>query len=127
MRNISTDPDGYGPEDIVARLKRCIDTGIYGIDYTISSRDKNEELFEKYVITENDRIDVLRKLTVNDYEGWERSDNPDYPQDIVHFFHYKLLLFLRGVEEADKRTVNLYIKLSWTKPEGLLVIISFHE
>ena len=127
MRSSSTDPDGYRPEDVVARLKRCLDSGIYGYDYTIIARDINEDLLEKYVLTENDRIDILKKLSVDDYDGWKNSDNPEYLNDIIHFFHHKVVLIPRGIEDAEKIDVNLYIKLTWTKPESVLIIISFHE
>ena len=127
MRSSSTDPDGYRPEDVVARLIRCLESGIYGYDYTIIARDINEELLEKYVLTENDRLDILKKLTINDYDGWKKSDNPEYRDDIIHFFHHKVALFPRGIEDAETQDVNLYIKLTWTKPGSVLIVISFHE
>ena len=67
MDKCEKDPDGYGPDDIVAKLRRYIDSGRNGIDYTFLYRDKNEEFFSKYIITENDRIDILRKLTTDNY------------------------------------------------------------
>jgi hypothetical protein len=43
MKSLDPDPYGYGPDDIIERLTRCISSGIYGIDYTIDSRPENEE------------------------------------------------------------------------------------
>ena len=45
MKQKTIDPDGYSPNDIVDRLHRCIDSGIYGMDYTILARNKNDVLY----------------------------------------------------------------------------------
>ncbi len=127
MGNISADPDGYRPSDVVSRLRRCIKQGCYGIDYTIIPRDKNEALLERYIMTEEDRIGVLLQLTVEEYDGWDMSDNPDFPNDLVYLFHHEIELMQRGEEDSQSRIVKLYIKVTWTKPEGVLIIISFHE
>ena len=121
------DPKGYGPDGVVERLKRCIETGIYGIDYTIIPRPKNEELLEKYVLNEDGRNNILKSLTTNDYEGWEYSDNVEYKKDVVHIFHREVQLIPRGIEEAKACRVKLYIKLTWTSQDGILIIISFHD
>ena len=125
--NMTKDPDGYGPSDIVSRLHRSIENGIYGIDYTIIPRDKNELLIENYVIDEAYRITVLRDLTIQDYDGWELSNQALYPNDVVHLFHRNVSLIPRGIEDATPCSVSLYIKMTWTKQGGLLIIISFHD
>lgn len=127
MGTHSTDPDGYSPGDIISRLQQCIETGTYGLDYTILPREENEKFFEKYLISEHDRINILRKLNVYDYAGWDYSDNPEHPKDIVHFFHYTSKLIPRGEPDAELRSVKLYIKITWTKPGAVLIIISFHD
>ena len=48
MGQKTVDPNGYGPGDILNRLHLVIDSGTYGLDYTIKLRDKNEALFEKF-------------------------------------------------------------------------------
>ena len=127
MGSLSTDPDGYGPKDIVDRLRRCIETGVYGIDYTILARDKNEELIDKYIISEADRIDILRGLSIDNYDGWDYSNNNDFSKDIIHKFHQVVSLLPRGIEDAVACDFKLYIKLTWTKSGEILIIISFHD
>lgn len=128
MDKCEKDPDGYGPDDIVAKLRRYIDSGRNGIDYTFLYRDKNEEFFSKYIITENDRIDILRKLTIDNYSGWEYSDNPNFPRDIVHVFKYAASFIPMGIEDAPSEMVRLYIKITWSKYQNnILLIISFHD
>ena len=127
MKSKTVDPDGYSPNDIIDRLHRCIDSGIYGLDYTISARDKNEAFYEQYCITEEERKKILRNLTVENHDGWELSNDSDFPKDVIHFFHYSTKLFPRGIEEAVLQDVKLYIKLTWTKEGNILIIISFHD
>ena len=127
MKQKTIDPDGYSPNDIVDRLHRCIDSGIYGMDYTILARDKNEEFYQHYCITQDERIAILRRLTEINYDGWELSNEPSHPKDVIHFFHSSAQLFPRGVEDAPLQKVCLYIKLTWTKPGNCLIVISFHD
>lgn len=128
MKSFDTDPNGYGPDDIVDRLHRCIDSGVYGIDYTIIARPKNEDFFSKFIITEKERIAILRNLTIDNYDGWEISDNEDFPKDVIHFFHYSDSFIPRGIEDGASQTIRLYIKLTWSRQmENVLIIISFHD
>ncbi len=127
MAAILADPDGYSPSDIIKRLHTCIDSGTYGLDYIIDCRDKNEEFFQEYIISENDRIEILKKLSIEHYVRWEYSNNPRYPNDIVHIFLYSTHLRQRGVEDAPERLVRIYIKVTWAKPVGVLIVISFHD
>ncbi len=128
MKKNETDPDGYSPNDVIARLKRYLDSGCSGIDYTFLYRDKNENFFSKYLITESDRVKILKELTTDDYDGWEFSDNPEFPKDIVHVFRCIRAFVPRGIENAASENIGLYIKFTWTKYENnMLLIISFHD
>ena len=127
MRHTTKDPDGYEPGDVVIRLRYCIDHGTRGIDYTILPRPENETFFQKYVISDDERIAIRRRLTSEDYEGWDYSKNADHPDDIVHVFKTQAMLFPRGKEDAEQEVVILYIKLTWGKPEGVMIVISFHD
>ncbi len=43
MDNDNRDPDGYTPDDIVDRLHRTVQNGVYGIDYTVNPGDKEQK------------------------------------------------------------------------------------
>ena len=97
---------------------------------------KFEDIFEKFNVDINmEKIIYLenwtsseRKLTIDDYDGWEISDNEDFPKDVIHFFHYSDSFIPRGVEDGASQTIRLYIKLTWSRQmENVLIIISFHD
>ena len=127
MNETSKDPNGYSPGDVIARLQRCMNSGIEGLDYTFKQRDKNEKLFREYNITTKKRREIVASLTEEDFIKWEYSDNESF-HGIVYFFEKTVELIPRYVEDAKETRVELYIKLSWTdEMSGVLVIISFHE
>lgn len=127
MNDLMKDPNGYGPGEIVARLQRCICSGVEGIDYTFIPRDKNEALFRQYNIDSKKRRDIVSSLTVDDFVKWDYSNNTSF-NGIVYIFEKKVKLFPRYIEDAKETDVELYIKLSWNdETNGILVIISFHE
>ena len=76
----------YKPENIIARLRQTVNTGRFGIDYTICRRDKNNLLREKYIIDDSKIKNILINLSVDDYISSEPSDNEEFPDDIVHKF-----------------------------------------
>lgn len=128
MNTTSPDPNGYSPKDIISRLHRYIYSGVYGIDYTIIPRFNNEDFFERYLITEEDRICILKNLEIENYRGWDYSDHPNFPNDIVYFFSYPISLIPRGIEHASKEYLELYIKITWPQSQNsFMLIISFHD
>ena len=118
------------PEKIVEKLRQTINTGKFGIDYTIIPRDKNNSLREKYIIDDYKIKEILLDLTVDDYIKTELSTNKGFPDDIVHFFKKDVCLILRFFDNnIEQQKVKLYIKFTWTKTikKGNLIFISFHE
>lgn len=92
--------------------------------YTVSSRDKNEKLFQDYIFSEQMREEILLDLCVEDF--CEVLDN-DHPR----FAHEKLYVFGKDIQllpryGGDERIVSLYIKFN--KLENLYcIVVSFHE
>lgn len=118
---------GFEPETIIKRLRYTIKNGKYGVDYTISRREKNNRLREEYLIDDAKITYILNELSVEDYVKSENSINEDYLDDVVHVFEkvVPLIRRYRGIEVTD---VRLYIKLTWTKiDKRKMIIISFHE
>lgn len=92
--------------------------------YTVSQREKNEQLFIDYIFTEQRREEILLDLCVDDFCEAVNNEHPQYAHEILYVFGKNVKLLPRyGGEE---RTVSLYIKFN--KLENLYcIIVSFHE
>ena len=118
----------YKPENIIARLRQTVNTGRFGIDYTICRRDKNNLLREKYIIDDSKIKNILINLSVDDYISSEPSDNEEFPDDIVHKFISNVRLLNRYSTDIEPVNVRLYIKFTWSISQNKrMIIISFHE
>lgn len=118
----------YKPENIIARLRQTVNTGRFGIDYTICCRDKNKLLRENYIIDDNKIKTILLNLTVDDYISSEPSDNENFPDDIVHKFISNVKLIQKYSTDIEPVDVKLYIKFTWSvSMNKKMIIISFHE
>lgn len=92
--------------------------------YTVSPREKNEQLFIDYIFTEQRREEILLDLCVDDFCEAVNNEHQQYAHEILYVFGKNVKLLPRyGGEE---RTVSLYIKFN--KLENLYcIIVSFHE
>ena len=127
MDNDNRDPDGYTPDDIVDRLHRTVQNGVYGIDYTVNPGDKEQKLRDEYIVDDNLIAKILCSLRKENWKYYEFSNKKGREKDIVHFFEISYLLRPRLKEEAHEESVVLYIKITWAKPDNNLFVISFHE
>ena len=116
------------PEEIINRLRQTIRNGKLGKDYTIKPREKNNLLREQYLISDEKIDEILLALVASDYLGTEDSINNDYSEDVIHKFKKDVSLIPRYSESIERKSVRLYIKLTWTESEyGKMIIISFHK
>lgn len=117
----------YNSETIIRRIKRTIQNGEFGIDYTISKRDKNEYLKQDYNINDEKIIQILMDLEPENFIKAEKSNNSRHPDDIIFVFKKKVLLMPRWIEHAEYCNVMIYIKITWPEGQDSMFIISFHE
>lgn len=104
----------------IEEVKKAIREG----RYKVSPREKNEELFLDYIISETEREEILLGLCVEDFCEAKQNDHPGYPEEIVYIFGKDVELMPRF--GGDIKTVSLYIKFN--KLDNMYVIvISFHE
>lgn len=116
------------PETIIDKLRQTVNTGKYGINYTICRRDKNNLLRERYWVDDYKIKAILLGLTENDYISSEPSDNKDYPDDTVHVFITEVQLLRKFSTNTNYVNVRLYIKFTWSNSlNQKMLIISFHE
>lgn len=92
--------------------------------YTVSPREKNEQLFIDFVFSEKMREDILLSLCVEDFCGAVNNEHPRFSHEILFVFGKNVQLLPRY--GGKERMVSLYIKFN--KLENLYcVVISFHE
>ena len=115
------------PENIIDRLKNTIQNGEFGIDYTISQRDKNKQLKQDYNLTDEKIIKILKDLEPENFIKTEPSNNLRHPNDTVYIFKKNVMLMPRWIEYAEYCNVRIYIKITWPDEQNSMFIISFHE
>lgn len=72
------------PENIIRRIKETIQKGKFGIDFTISKREKNEYLKQQYNINDDKIIEIMMDLETKDFIKKEKSNNLLHPEDIIY-------------------------------------------
>lgn len=92
--------------------------------YTVSPREKNEQLFIDYVFTEQKREEILLNLDIEDFCGAVNNDHPKFSHEILYIFGRDVRLLSRF--GGGEKKVSLYIKFN--KLENLYcIVVSFHE
>lgn len=92
--------------------------------YQVSARDKNEQLFVDYNITEKMREEILLDLQVEDFCEAVNNEHPKFSYEILYVFGKDVDLLPRF--GGKEKSVSLYIKFN--KLENLYcIVISFHE
>lgn len=117
----------HNTENVIKRIKRTIQNGRFGTDYTIAKRDKNENLKQDYNLNDKKIIQILMDLEPENFIKTEKSNNSRHPDDIIFVFKKKVLLMPRWIENAEYCHVIIYIKITWPKGKDSMFIISFHE
>ena len=107
-------------ERYLSDVKEAIRKG----NYTVSARDKNNQLFLDYIINEQKRTEILLDLTVEDFSEVVNNEHPNFAHELLYIFGKDIKLTPRfgGAE----RSVSLYIKFNKLKNMNVIVI-SFHE
>lgn len=100
------------PENIIRRIKETIQNGTFGIDFTISKREKNEYLKQEYNINDDKIIQIMMDLEPKNFIKKEKSNNLKHPEDMIYVFKKSVLLMPKWVEDAEYCPVMIYIKIT---------------
>ena len=109
-------------QDYLENIKSILDSnGRLVIQF---DKYKNNTFKYLYKITKKDVEEVLRTLTVNDFEKKELSKNNNYINRELYFFSS-----IRTYTAANGRedTMKLYIKIDLYDDKNMIVVVSFHE
>lgn len=90
-----------------------------------SIRDKNNDFDKCYPLKHNDKIEILRSLSVNDCVKIAPNLNSNYHECDVYIFIKESNLIVYGEED----TIRLYIKMYLIEQVHFdkIIVISFHK
>ena len=92
--------------------------------YQIAPRPKNRELLTEYIISEEEELAIIKRLTPMDFSNAIPNDHKGREYETLYIFGKDISLLERfGNRE---RTVSLYIKFNKISDQYVFVI-SFHE
>ena len=104
-------------------VKEAINAGRYRIAMN-ENRQDNRDLFVDYVISEEQRKQILLSLEAADFSEIKHNTHKGYGHELLYVFGKDVKLLNRFGSEEEQ--VSLYIKFN--KLESLYVIvISFHK
>ncbi len=104
-------------------VKEAINAGRYRIAMN-ENRQDNRDLFVDYVISEEQRKQILLSLEAADFSEIRHNTHKGYEHELLYVFGKDVKLLNRFGSEEEQ--VSLYIKFN--KLESLYVIvISFHK
>ena len=110
-------------EKYLEDVKEAINAGRYRIAMN-ENRQDNRELFVDYVISEEQRKQILLSLEAADFSEIRHNTHKGYEHELLYVFGKDVKLLNRFGSEEEQ--VSLYIKFN--KLESLYVIvISFHK
>ena len=110
-------------EKYLEDVKEAINAGRYRIAMN-ENRQDNQDLFVDYVISEEQRKQILLSLEAADFSEIKHNTHKGYEHELLYVFGKDVKLLNRFGSEEEQ--VSLYIKFN--RLESLYVIvISFHK
>ncbi len=103
------------------RAKGILATG----DFKVEKNYKNNAFDDEFPLKHEDKLQILRSLTVEDCFKIAPNDNLRYEEAEVYFFTKNAKLFSFGEEEIVALYLKMYI--TETKFGEMIVVISFHR
>ena len=92
--------------------------------FQISPRQKNQDIYKRYVFTEDDAKKVILSLSTKDFSDVVRNEHPKHREEILYIFGKDIKLLSRFEETEEE--VSLYIKFNKLANQ-FLIVISFHK
>lgn len=109
----------------IAKYLREVKLAVRQNRYTISkNRQKNNDLFITYVLSEEKAKKILLSLKITDFSERLQNHHPGYEHEQLYVFGKDVMLLQRFGNAAT--LVSLYIKFNKLK-NCYVIVISFHE
>lgn len=104
------------------RAKALFPTG----QYTFAMSEKNRALDDEFNLRDQEKVAILKSLTVEDCVEIRQNDNIRYPDADIFIFEKQLNLESYGEEFPVTLYIKDYIALMKSNME-MVVVISFHR
>ncbi len=92
--------------------------------YQIAPRQKNKEIFQDFVFTEEDAKGVLLSLAPDDFSTMVKNEHPKHPEEMLYIFGKEVILLPKF--GGRERKIPLYIKIN-KLANHYVVVISLHK
>ena len=92
--------------------------------YVIDARDKNDEIYDEYLLSKEKSEQILLSLTADDFSEIVRYKNKK-GEYVPHYVFGKEVIMTPRYRMRDEK-VSLYIKFN-KRDDMFVVVVSFHE
>lgn len=110
-------------EKYLEEVKTAINAGRYRVEMS-DKRQDNQDLFMDYVITEEQRKQILLSLTPMDFSEIRLNDHKGFEHEMLYVFGKDVNLLCRF--GSGEEQVSLYIKFNKLESR-YVIVISFHK
>ncbi len=110
-------------EKYLEEVKTAINAGRYRVEMN-DKRQDNQDLFMDYVITEEQRKQILLSLTPMDFSEIRLNDHKGFEHELLYVFGKDVNLLRRF--GSGEEQVSLYIKFNKLESR-YVIVISFHK
>lgn len=110
-------------EKYLEEVKTAINAGRYRVEMN-DKRQDNQDLFMDYVITEEQRKQILLSLTPMDFSEIRTNDHKGFEHEQLYVFGKEVNLLRRF--GSGEEQVSLYIKFNKLESR-YVIVISFHK
>lgn len=110
-------------EKYLEEVKTAINAGRYRVEMN-DKRQDNQDLFMDYVITEEQRKQILLSLTPMDFSEIRPNDHKEFEHELLYAFGKEVNLLCRF--GSGEEQVSLYIKFNKLESR-YVIVISFHK
>ena len=104
-------------------VKKAVRAGRYRIEIN-NNRQDNQDLFMDYVITEEQRKQILLSLTPMDFSEVRYNEHKGFEHELLYIFGKDVNLLPRF--GSGEELVSLYIKFNKLESR-YVIVISFHK
>lgn len=118
--------------EVLDKMRECISKGRLKFSMDDQERLKNTRFLRQYLVSLDDRLEMLKSLTAKNYaqEELDRYESKSKEKYYPNMYIFKLEKNLKERLTGKTKKVDIYIKIQffrWNDEEDGTLTISFHE